>query len=95
VGVRAYRLRLPEAWKGHPVFHEEKLKRYNPPTHPHQALTSDHPEPELMDDHEEYKVETIEGKQVRNGKVWYLVNWKGYSHEDDMWEPVGNLTNTR
>jgi hypothetical protein len=43
----------------------------------------------------EYEVELIELKQVRQGKVWYLVNWRGYGHEDDTWELVANLANAR
>jgi hypothetical protein len=31
VRQRAYRLMMPLMWKGHPVFHEEKLKTYHEP----------------------------------------------------------------
>jgi hypothetical protein len=37
----------------------------------------------------------VEGKQVRQGKAWYLVNCKGYGHEDNMWELEENLQNVR
>jgi len=43
------------------------------------------------DDPEVYHAERIVGKRTRRGRVEYLVRWRGYTDEDDTWEPRENL----
>jgi len=43
----------------------------------------------------EYEVEEILDRQERKGKTKYLVKWKGYTAEENMWEELENLKNTR
>jgi hypothetical protein len=48
----------------------------------------------FIDGVEEFEVESILNSRIRRGNVEYLVHWKGYSHEEDTWEPQGNVENS-
>ena len=44
----------------------------------------------------EYEVESVVSKRdTGEGKVEYLVKWKGYDASDNTWEPVENLESSQ
>ena len=93
VGPVAYKLKLPDHFRTHNVFHVGLLKawrsngNYQPP-----------PTSMLVEDDEEYMVETIldhrpKGKKKSDSKLQFLIKWEGYGSENNTWGPRKNLKN--
>jgi len=51
------------------------------------------PPPVEVAGEKEYEVEEILDRQERREKTKYLVKWKGYTAEENMWEGLENLKN--
>src|SRR5579862_1625138 len=47
--------------------------------------------PEVVDGELKYEVSEVLNLKIAQGKLLYLVNWKGYSLEERTWEPAENI----
>ena len=89
IGAQAYRLKLPDSWRIHPVFHVSLLKQWRPSTV--QQVPG---EVELEDpDHPQYfDVEKILrwrwSTKTRRRQREFLVLWQGYPVEEAEWIPA-------
>ncbi|MBW0499552.1 hypothetical protein O181_039267 [Austropuccinia psidii MF-1] len=94
VSTHAYHLMLPSQCKSiHPVFHisllepvkASKIPNWNQEPHP----------PIIIEAEEEWEVSQILDSKLKGKKLWYLVEWKGFSQdlERSTWEPAENLKN--
>ena len=45
----------------------------------------------IMSDGEEFVVDRILDKRLKNGKTEYLIAWKGFGPEENTWEPKANM----
>ncbi|MBW0467853.1 hypothetical protein O181_007568 [Austropuccinia psidii MF-1] len=85
---------LPSQWKStHPVFHVSLLEPVNTSTIPNRH--QEPPPPIIIEEEEEWEVSQILDSKLNRGKLWYLVEWKGFSKDPERstWEPTENLNN--
>jgi hypothetical protein len=91
ISSHAYRLDLPESMKIHPVFHVSLLRPAPRPDDHIPGQNVPPPEPVVVDNEEEYFVDSIEGLRYnRRSKIYeYHIKWTGYN--ELTWEPALNL----
>ena len=91
----AYRLGLPPHMHLHPVFHVSLLEPYTNSSIPGR-ITPPPPPIEFLEGREFEVAAILDSKIVRN-KLYYLVDWLGYTPNDltwdRTWEPAANLSN--
>jgi hypothetical protein len=91
----AYELDLPANFKAHPVINIEFLKEYhvNPPRFAQRIGQEAPTEPVWFDDGTQgFEVEMIRShRKSKQGKISYLVKWRGYPDHDSTFEPEENL----
>ena len=93
MGPVTYRLKLPQEWKVHNVFHTTLLKPYiKTETHGENYMR---PPSKLLEEQEVYKVEPIVKHQRRGKGYQYFIKWKGYPIEEATWEPETNISKDR
>jgi hypothetical protein len=84
------KVQLPPSMKNrHPWYAIDVVKRYHgtPPAQPSDE--------KMEKETGEYEVERIINHKIERGMTLWLVRWKGYTEDDDTWEPDGNLENAR
>ena len=80
----------------HPVFHVSLRKEYFEDLVRPKREQVLRPVPELVENHEEYKVETILNKRkLRSRDTEYLVKWRGYHVNEATWVPSLDLGNAK
>jgi hypothetical protein len=87
----AFRLDLPSHMHIHPVFHVSLLEPWTSTSIPGRVIPP--PPPIQLVDGPEYEVEAILDSKILRNKLYYLVDWLGYSPTDRTWEPAENLSN--
>ena len=92
VSSNAIELELPKTIKIHPVVNVSRVRLYKPQV---EGQKKTRPKPVIIEGEEEFEVEKILNKQVVQGKEKFLVQWKGYTAEEDTWENRENLGNAK
>jgi len=86
----AVELELPVSSRIHPVVNVRRIVKYRDQIEGQKKIP---PPPVEVASEKEYKVEEILDRQERKGKTKYLVKWKGYMVEENIWEGLENLKN--
>ncbi|MBW0495043.1 hypothetical protein O181_034758 [Austropuccinia psidii MF-1] len=92
--THSYHLKLPSQWKSiHPVFHISLLEPVKTSTIPN--LHQEPPPPIIIEEEEEWEVSQILDSKLKRIKLWYLVEWKGFSQDSERstCKPDENLKN--
>lgn len=89
VGTRSYKLDLPATMRIHPVFHTNLLEPNKEDPIVGRPLVP--LPPIIVDEHQEYEVDSIVDSRIHRNQLQYLVHWKGYTTMDRTWEPRPNL----
>ncbi|MBW0495468.1 hypothetical protein O181_035183 [Austropuccinia psidii MF-1] len=95
IGSHAYHLKLLQQWKSvQPVFHVSLLEPVKQSSIPNCNQLP--PPPGLVEEQEEWELVQVLDSKLKRGKLWYLVEWKGFSEDPERttWEPASSLTNS-
>ncbi|MBW0509386.1 hypothetical protein O181_049101 [Austropuccinia psidii MF-1] len=61
----------------------------------HHKKHQEPPPPIVIEEEEEWEVSQIPDSKIKRGKLWYFVEWKGFSQDPERstWEPTQSLNN--
>ena len=93
ISPNVVRLKLPQSFKVDTPINVSHLQPYKPSTIPGQQITLQ--SPIEVEGEPEYLVEEILDSRLCYNKLEFLVKWKGYTDENNSWEPEDNCTNAR
>jgi hypothetical protein len=87
----AFKLKIPQTWKIHDVFHATLLIPYTK-----MAIHGPNyvePPPDIIEGEPEWEVEQILDTRIfgQTKKQQYCICWKGYSPAHNSWEPEENI----
>ncbi|KAI5120859.1 hypothetical protein M0805_008232 [Coniferiporia weirii] len=85
-----YRLKLPPAWKIHPVFHASLLSAYTE-TNTHRPPFTQ-PPPDQIEGHQEFEIEAIVSHKGNGTRHRFLVKWTSYPSSENQWLPETALS---
>lgn len=79
---------LPKTMKNPAILKRKKIERSD--------VSSDESFVEVVasasgNEEDYFEVEELRGKEMRNGKSYYLVKWWGYDDSQSTWEPIDHL----
>jgi len=92
VSSNAIELELPKSIKIHPVVNVSRVRLYKLQI---EGQKKTPPKLVIIEGEEEFEVEKILNKRIVWGKDKFLVQWKGYTAEEDTWENRENLGNAK
>jgi len=76
-------LELPKSIRIHPIVNISRVRLYKPQVEGQKKIP---PKLVIIEGEEEFEVEKILNKRIVWGKEKFLVRWKGYTAEGDIWE---------
>jgi len=92
ISSNAVKLELPSIVKIDPVVNVSRVRRYVGQV---KGQRKEQLAPVIIEGEEEWEVERILNKRKVRGKEKYLVRWKGFTVESDIWEERENLENAK
>ncbi|KAI5115710.1 hypothetical protein M0805_006204 [Coniferiporia weirii] len=85
-----YHLKLPPAWKIHPVFHTSLLSTYTETDIHGPPFTQ--PPPDQIEGHQEFEIEAIVSHKGNGSRRHFLVKWTRYPSSENQWLPKTELS---
>ena len=93
LGPLTYRLKLPNSWWIHNVFHAVLFRPYV--ENDVHGANFPQPPPQLLEGEEVYEVESILKHRHRGRGYQYLIKWKGYPVTEATWEAEAAFSDDR